>query len=246
MTRVWNQAEFERNYKDLIVEGHFNENKTYYPRYRSRYEYLLRRYANIAPPVPQRVLDIGGGQLALMTSALWGDDCHAADIGGTHLDYLRSKCVSTTEWNLCLEPAKFELEFDVVFFSEVIEHLPIPAHEVFRKVHQGLKPDGVMICSTPNLYRLRNIVYLILGLPIFDNFRTPDGEGLGHVIEYSAEHLQWQIQRAGFDNIVVDLVQFHHSPVNVLFRLMYWVGSPLFLVARFRDNLVATARRKQD
>lgn len=244
MKRTWNQRDFAERYKRLIVAGTFNEEPDYYPRYRSRYEHLLRRYVEVVDNLPQRVLDIGGGQLALMAKSLWGDDAYAADIGGTHLSYLASQGVKTCQWNLCLEPAKFHDEFDVVFFSEVIEHLPTPGHVVLEKILACLKPGGVLICSTPNLYRLRNIIYMVLGWRIFDNFRLPEERGLGHVIEYSDDHLYWQLQRAGFSDIAVDLVQLHHSPNNLAFRVMYWLGSPLFLKTRFRDNLVATAKRK--
>lgn len=241
MPRHWNQARFEDDYERLIVNGIFNEEPHYYPRYQSRYADLLRRYAQLAPTGPQEVLDIGGGQLGLMCHALWGDRAHACDIGGPHLAYLERNGLTTTCWNLCTEPAPFEERFDVVFFSEVIEHLPIPGHQVLEKLLGCLKPGGTLICSTPNLYRLRNIVYMALGKRIYDHFRMPTTEGLGHVLEYSQEHLHWQLEAAGFINTRIEFVQIHHSPNDVVFRILYWLGSPLFLVPRFRDNLVAIA-----
>jgi len=243
MARQWNDARFERAFTDLVAGGTFLEEPGYYPRYKSRYKDLLRRYAEIAPPEPQDVLDIGGGQLALMCKALWSDRSRAADIGGPHLAYLRSKGVETTEWNLCGPDQPFEAQFDCVFFSEVIEHLPIPGHVVLERLKVALKPGGTLICSTPNLYRLRNIVYMILGKRIFDHFRMPTSRGLGHVLEYTRDHLAWQIKTAGLVDLKIVLVQMHHSPTNPIFRLMYWLGSPLFLIPLYRDNLVAIARR---
>ena len=43
-------------------------------RYRSRYERLMKRFCDLASPDSHRdVLDIGGGQLALLCKKLWND-----------------------------------------------------------------------------------------------------------------------------------------------------------------------------
>jgi len=243
MMRKWDEAKFEELFEKLIVGGVFNEEPGYYPRYKSRYRILLQMYAERASPLPQELLDIGGGQLALLCSALWGDRTHAADIGGPHLEYLESQGVKATRWNLCNEGAPHKEKFDFVFFSEVIEHLPIPGHLVLEKIKTLLKPGGLLICSTPNLYRLRNVVYMAIGKQIFDHFRMPTNQGLGHVLEYSHDHLIWQLKTAGFSNVKVDFVQMPHKPHDPVFRVMYLLGSPLFRISRLRDNLVATATK---
>lgn len=242
MKRRWDKKKFDAVYDELICQGTFNESPEYYPRYRSRYQALLQEYLAYTPTAPQRVLDIGGGQLALLCRTLWNDDADAVDIGGPHLDYLESKGVKTAKWNLCTDEQYFQAEFDFIFFSEVIEHIPIPGHIILEKLKLALKPGGIIICSTPNLYRLRNVVYMLLGKRIYDYFRMPDEQGLGHVLEYSIDHLQWQFEEAGFQVDQLKYCQMHHLPENKMFRLMYLMGSPLFLVPRFRDNLVAIAQ----
>jgi len=109
--------------------------------------------------------------------------------------------VKTVHWNLCTSEPPFTRKFDAVFFSEVIEHLPIPGHVVLERLRKVLRPGGVIICTTPNLYRLRNVVYMTFGLPIYDYFRIPDDDtGLSHVIEYSRDHLQWQFEKLDLQN----------------------------------------------
>jgi SAM-dependent methyltransferase len=242
MSRALIDADFRKVFDELIVRGHFNEEPGYYPRYRSRYHAILKQYASIASPQPCAVLDVGGGQLAVLAKQLWGDHATVADIGGEHLNYVASLGVRTARWNLCSDEQPFSNEFDCIFFSEVIEHLPIPGHVVLERLRKSLKPGGTLICTTPNLYRLRNVVYMATGTPIFDNFHMPDDRGLGHVLEYSRPHLQWQLERAGFCNIDISLKQFHHQPHRLGPRLLSWAFYPLFLVPRFRDNLVAVAR----
>lgn len=241
MSRILNHENYKKIYSEYICNGKFQEVPEYYTRYYNRYKIIIRKYCELIRPEKACVLDIGGGQLALLCHKLWNDDAWLADIGGPHLNYLREQGVEVTEWDLCSEQQPFIEKFDFIFFSEVIEHLPIPVHLVLERFRKALKPGGKLICTTPNLYRLRNIVYMICGIQIFDYFRLPKDKGLGHVIEYSYDHLYWQFKEAGFENIEVSYCQIHHSPNNIIFRIMSWFGSPLFLFPRFRDNLIAVA-----
>ena len=243
MSRAFSIQAFNEAFDRRIVEGRFNEVPEYYPRYKSRYTKVMKLYAEVAGPPPIDLLDIGGGQFATLATALWGDRATMADVGGKNYDYLRDQGVRTVEWNLCDDSSPFDGEFDVVIFSEVIEHLPLPGHVILERLKDALRPGGVMICTTPNLYRLRNIVYLAIGKRIYDNFRIPTTHGLGHVIEYSRDHLRWQFERAGFVDIEIEFHQFPHKPNELPFRLAAMAGSPLFAIPRFRENLVAVARK---
>jgi hypothetical protein len=78
-------------------------------------------------------------------------------------------------------------------------------------------------------------------LRIFDYFRMGEGSSLGHVIEYSRDHLQWQFEQAGFKDCRIELCQLHHSSTNLVFRIMLWIGHPLLLVPHFRAYLLAIA-----
>jgi 2-polyprenyl-3-methyl-5-hydroxy-6-metoxy-1,4-benzoquinol methylase len=240
--RKLDRAEFNRTFDELIVHGKFNEVPEYYPRFKSRYWALLEVYADSVRPSPVDLLDIGGGQFATMAAALWGDRATVADVGGKNYDYLREHHVEPVEWNLVSDAQPFSEQFDAIIFSEVIEHLPIPGHIILERLKRALRPGGVLICSTPNLFRLRNVAYLTLGKQIFDNFQMPVDRGLGHVLEYSHDHLEWQFRKAGFRDVDVQIRHFHHNPKSIPFRVLSWLGSPLFLIPRFRNYLVAVAR----
>jgi SAM-dependent methyltransferase len=241
MARVFDERAFQEAYQRYIAEGRFQEVPEYYPRYRSRYRALLKRYAEIVGPGPLDVLDVGGGQLALLCKVLWQDRAVVADLEGPHLDYLGGNGVETVVWNLCSEAQPFLDRFDVIFLSEVIAHLPFPPHIVLERLRKGLRPGGKLICSTPNLYRLRNVVYLACGIRLFDYFREVKKGWPGAILDYSADHLRWQLEEAGFRDCRIELRQFHHNPGHWLARLLSWLAYPLFLVPRFRDNLLAVA-----
>jgi SAM-dependent methyltransferase len=251
MARPWKPDDFDAAFEHFICQGFLASpefqvgGKGYYRRYRSRYKECMRRFAALAPENPVDVLDIGVGQLALLAKKLWADRAVVADLPGPHLSYLADQGVEAISWDLCKHEPPFINRFDFVFFSEVIEHLPIPGYIVLERLRRALRPGGVMICTTPNLYRLRNVVFMALGRRIFDYFRyvdpKSDAEGLSHVLEYSRDHLDWQMKRAGFTKCSVEYCHMHHSPTSPLHRPLAWLGYPLHLVPRWRDNLVATA-----
>jgi len=241
MSRALNSKEFDSVYSEFISPRFGMLVPDYCIRYRSRFKTLIKRFCDLASPDPMDVLDIGGGQLALLCKKLWNDRACVADLLPYHFAYLESQGVETVLWNICEPEQPLVARFDVIFFSEVIEHLPIPGHIVLEKLRRALKPNGIVICSTPNYYRARNLVFFALGLRIQDYFRMPEGGSLGHVMEYSRDHLQWQFKKAGFKDCRIDHCQMHHSPINPISRIMSWIGYPLFLIPRFRDNLLAVA-----
>ena len=239
--RDFSEASFDRAFKQLATDVRWQEDPSYYPRYRTRYAAIMRRFAEKVPDESLNVLDIGGGQLAYLAVALWGDQGCVADVQDGCFAELRARGIDAFEWNLALDDPPTDRRFDAIFFSEVIEHLPVPGHIALRRLRTLLRPGGLLLCSTPNLYRLRNVVYLLRGLQLFDHFDLPGVRGYGHVLEYSAEHLSWQLRRAGFADFAVELRNFDHTPNEPLNRVLSSVGAPLRRIPRYRDNLLAVA-----
>jgi SAM-dependent methyltransferase len=237
--RKLDDAAFARAFDDLVFGNTWQEKPEYYPRYRSRYAAMIRRFATLAPDRPVDVLDIGGGQLAFLAVALWGDRGCVADIDRTGFAGLRDRGIDTFEWNVALGDPPLDRRFDAIFISEVIAHLPVPGHIVLRRLRMLLRTGGLLLCSTPNLYRLRNVVYLLRGRSPFDHFDVPNVRSYGAVVEYTVEHLAWQFKRAGFVDYTVDLEHFAHVPNAGVDRVLSVLGAPLRRIPRYRDNLLA-------
>jgi SAM-dependent methyltransferase len=54
--------------------------------------------------------------------------------------------------------------FDVVIAGEVLEHLQFPS-AVVTELRRVLRPDGILLGSVPNAFRLRNRLTFLLGRP---------------------------------------------------------------------------------
>lgn len=83
------------------------------------------------------------------------------------------------------------------------------------------------------------------GIEFLDRFQTPqDGEGLGHQLEYSADHLRWQLERAGMEAVMMKHDELGRVGHSLKPRLGRKLLAPLRLRPIWRDALVAAARKR--
>ena len=138
-------------------------------------------------------------------------------------------------------------EFDLVVLCEVVEHLPMPLHTVLEKVKAWMAPGGWLFLTTPNLYRLRNVVRLAFGKHVFSFFFYPErGHGIGHPFEYYIDHLVWHIEKAGFESVHTELAQLITTGSTPLTKLGRFCATPLLhLRPLWRDCIVAWAKKTE-
>jgi SAM-dependent methyltransferase len=76
------------------------------------------------------------------------------------------------------EPLPFrENYFDLVVFTEVLEHLLYDPKPLAHEFHRVLRPSGGLIVSTPNVLRLENRMKILLGrntYPRYEQFYFSD------------------------------------------------------------------------
>jgi SAM-dependent methyltransferase len=231
---------FRREFDDVIVGGPFQETADYYARYRSRYEHVMAVYAAMTPGAPVDVFEVGGGQHALLAHRLWGDRAVVGDLAGPHHAHLEDHGVPTLRLDLAIDDVPFVDAFDRVFLCEVIAHVSVPPHVYLAKLRDAMRAGGRIIVTTPNLHRLRNLAFLALGRDPWGYFaRTSGDHFFGMYLDYSRDHLTWQLETAGFTDVDVALVDFPHQATTTLGRVGNVVGKPLLRVPRFRQGLVA-------
>lgn len=243
--RKLDRRAFDAAYDEVVLGNAMVEGLAYYQRYRDRYWQTLRHLARIPLPRPARVLEIGGGQIALLMSRLFGDQGTVADVSADHSGCIERFGLQHVVCDLYHDDLVAREEYDLVVLCEVIEHVPRPPHEVFAKIYRWLRPGGHVFLTTPNLFRLRNGLRLLLGWPVFCNFFVPRrGQPLGHFIEYSGDQMRWQLQHAGFEVPWVDEVMLCNEGTELSARLARPLFAPLmWLRPRLRESLVALGRR---
>lgn len=89
-------------------------------------------------------------------------------------------------------------EFDVVIFAEIIEHLLNDPCKVLREIKRVLKPDGILVLTTPNVARLENVSRLISGINIYDPYSGYGPYGR-HNREYNRHELVELLQFEGYE-----------------------------------------------
>lgn len=118
--------------------------------------------------------------------------------------------VEVRRWNIDTEPPPYAPEsFDLIFFSEVIEHLANPPVDALATIRDLIAPGGYLVLSTPNQFylksRLRTLADILLMRPFEhdDEFRRwaglkAEARYYTHSRLFSMRQLCWMLEQAGF------------------------------------------------
>jgi SAM-dependent methyltransferase len=235
---------FETIYSSSIIGGGFFESDEYYKFDKNRYWRTLELFCDLKIPHPARILEIGGGQMAVLCTELFNDQCAVGDVSDRFAAPILKKNIPFVQYDLTSENQTIDQEFDAIILLEVIEHIPIPAYCLFERIKRSLKPNGILFLTTPNFFRLRNFIRMLFGIEFLDRFVLPTpGQCLGHQLEYSADHLSWQIERAGMTKLFVKYDELGRVGHSRKARFARTILKPLTLRPLWRDGLVAAARK---
>jgi hypothetical protein len=239
------RSRFDEIYDSKIVGGGFFESDQYYRNEKERYWRSLQLLCQVMPPPPTRIFEIGGGQIALLCKALFGDECTVADVSEKYISPIRNAGIDFVMFNLTeAETPRIRQQYDVVVLLEVIEHIPLPGYVVMERLKPLLAPEGVVFLTTRNLFRIRNLVRMFLGREFLGRFMLPaPGKSLGHQLEYSADHLGWQLRRAGMEIVLLQHDSLGRTGHSAMARLARKLLVPLEMRPIWRDGLVAAARK---
>jgi trans-aconitate methyltransferase len=170
------------------------ELNNYLAYHQRRFDYICGLAQRFKPSRASVVLDVGPGpmtkQLNTYYDVVWslGFDRSAifngADAANRHINF---------DLNLSHDPAAWVPmpKFDLIVFSEVIEHVLIRHEDVVRFLGNALAPDGLLLCTTPNLAAFHKRVRGVVGRTPWHRWES------GHITEFSKDDLLEIGRRAG-------------------------------------------------
>lgn len=172
------------------------EDKVYYTVTRPKFLALVEAMA--ALPEPRSILEIGTCRFSRQLKRACPEwEVHTLDLGSSLREVSEAAGV-TFHCGSILEPLPAPRNyFDVIIFSEVIEHLQGNPRLALRHLLECLKPGGRLLLTTPNLGRLINRVKLLLGRSPVPEIGPPEW-WLGHMREYTFHEIREMLIRENF------------------------------------------------
>ena len=241
------RSQFDHAYDQLVVGRTFVEYKDYYHAARQRFWLSFDAIQQLELPKRARVLDIGGGILATLLSGLLGHDASVCDVHEAARADIESVGLSFQLADVYRDLLPKIEDADLVVFTEVIEHLPLPPYVILERLARLLKPGGYLFVTTPNGHRFRNVVRMVAGREILDFYRLPEeGQGLGHQHEYTRQQLLWQADAARLEVVRADYYEDGFLGASTKAKIGRWLARPTTLVPRWRNGIMMVLRTRQD
>ncbi|MCX6726922.1 MAG: methyltransferase domain-containing protein [Candidatus Shapirobacteria bacterium] len=153
----------------------------YYQIHTTRFKYLLAKIDSLNIPSSAKILDVGCYPPYIFNQLSEKYSVFGISSPLEPFDHSQVKIL-----NLESDPVNFpKNNFDLIIFSEIIEHLSNPVL-VLKKLVPLLKKNGYFIITTPNVFRWQNLISLIVGQNIyFPLFQLEQPINFRHQREYS-------------------------------------------------------------
>jgi len=183
---------------DKLLE--FAGSPKYYVKARRRYKASVGLAYPFLKQGGKSVLDLGGWEMAFLCAPL------AASLVSVSLNAPKQSLeerfrIQVEAFNVM--DATFPLAgrtFDIVFFLEILEHLPPPTDVIMKRLRGLLNPDGILVLSVPNLaFWQKRLKFFLFGrspLKLADE-RDPFG-GYHHIRTYTYDECLTLFERYGF------------------------------------------------
>lgn len=180
--------------------------------YTCRYKEILHRliFEHVKNRSPCSILDIGcrwGNDLKKVSLINADMDIFGVDVCSDALEVASKKLEKNQNVHLCQakgEDLPFkENDFDIIFASEVIEHID-QVEKFIKEVHRVLKNQDVLIITTPSKFNYTHVIGKIVPSPFKKSLRKfvyyinpGDPDVNPHVYQYTPRELKKLFEKNG-------------------------------------------------
>lgn len=131
---------------------------------------------------------------------------------------------------------KLNNSFDLVVFSETIEHLIIAPEFVMLFLNYILKPGGILVMSTPNAVSLRKRLLMLIGKNPFEKIRFYKNNP-GHFREYTKNEISQIAEMTGYNVVICKTLNFFLYPSIYILKI---IGK----LADINNDIIAILKKK--
>jgi 2-polyprenyl-3-methyl-5-hydroxy-6-metoxy-1,4-benzoquinol methylase len=226
-------------FSELLTRNGLEENFDYFNFHKYRFDFILEVLKDYFKP-GSKFLDIGSFNGYLMMGAkLIGYEVSGTDlkefVDGTK-DSSSFYGFNNLEADLSKEPIPYsENKFDVILFSETLEHLNFHPADLFKEISRVLKPGGLVIITTPNLIRANNVFKMIIGRSINHEIERKYNPG-AHYREYSFKEIKYLCEKAGLKIFSHEALNFKYPDLSLTVRIVDCLS--VFFPRRKRDLFI--------
>jgi methionine biosynthesis protein MetW len=188
----------------------------------------------------KKVLDVGclGGKVSRMimdhNNDVWGIEVNPAAASVAEQRGVRVK-IANVEDGLPFEDGSF----DVVNAGEILEHLYDTKH-FFHESWRVLRPDGLLLFTTPNLNSLENRIRIVLGGYLSMAGAYPEDHFGEHIRVFNLPKIEELCRQSHFELIDVSGIPSLESCGKFMHLPMYWFGKTF---PNFSKLLMMAARK---
>lgn len=222
--------------------------KKYAQQHRARFKKLINLVENRLDRQDVHILDIGRSELTYMLSEKYPNVASlgfapAEDDGGhreldegnhiPHITFDLNQADCTDLW-----PDEHAGSFDLIMFSETIEHLHLAPEFVLLFLRYLLKEDGQIVVTTPNAASIYSRVRLLFGVHPYEKIRFYK-QNPGHFREYTVHEMEQIGKTAGLFADDIRLVNYQsinyfESTANAKYLLL----KPFEFIPYFRSFMI--------
>ena len=187
----------------LVPEAYREWWSSYFENHYERYLVTIEMIRDLGEG--RRILEVGclpGHLTVLLREA--GLDVHGVDIDPGRVQPLWDRYgIGVEAVDIETEPLPFvDDRFDLVLFTEMLEHLRVNPLHALREISRVLRPGGTLLLSTPNITPLHRVGFLLgrdyQGDPVEEFGKLERIGHMGHVRLYSTQEVARILEHTGF------------------------------------------------